>query len=584
MGPAVELRPFAKAVAARWPLLMDLYLFARAPKAELPVWLDLWRTRRTTGFLRRPEIATRATEDVVLIPLLGGWVYEIKMQLMFATALRLQGWRVVVLSESRRATRAYHYSKAFGIEEVVSHEDIPLSQEGLALCDKAATEFMAGPLTFQSVKSWMFQGSWIGPQILGSVSRTQFRGAPDPSDPAIRSEIAEQLPKVLRGVLVAAKVMDSVRPRLMTTLEANYARHGPLVDMAVRSGIDVIHYNQITKDDSVVLKRLTAETRRTHMASVARETLDFLENEVPWNPQREAELWSEFADRYGGRWRLQNRNQRGTRKMDREEIASEVNLRPGKKIAVLFSHILWDANIFYGEDLFNDYGEWFVRSVAAACANPKVDWLIKLHPANVWKRAYEGVTTELSELQLINSEIGSLPDHVHLLPPDTNISTLSLYESADYGVTVRGTPGMEMACFGKAVFTAGTGRYSHLGFTIDSSSADEYLRRLAAIQTYEPPTADQIRLARRHAHAVFRLRLWQMKSFQSRFNFERDWHPLDHNVGIAVRSIEEIRKTGDLEKWVTWAAGSRRVDYLELPPSAVPNIDRNTELDNSSSA
>jgi len=51
-----------------------------------------------------------------------------------------------------------------------------------------------------------------------------------------------------------------------------------------------------------------------------------------------------------------------------------------------------------------------------------------------------------------------------VLLPDTKISTLSLYRFADDGVTVRGTPGLEIACFGKPAFTAGTGTYAGLGF------------------------------------------------------------------------------------------------------------------------
>jgi hypothetical protein len=50
---------------------------------------------------------------------------------------------------------------------------------------------------------------------------------------------------------------------------------------------------------------------------------------------------------------------------------------------VVFSQVLWDANLFYGEDLFEDAGEWFVETVRVACANSAMNWLIKLHPANV---------------------------------------------------------------------------------------------------------------------------------------------------------------------------------------------------------
>ena len=68
-----------------------------------------------------------------------------------------------------------------------------------------------------------------------------------------------------------------------------------------------------------------------------------------------------------------------------------------------------------------------------------------------------------------------------MLDAYTDISTLSLYEIADYCLTVRGTTGIEGACFGCNVLTAGTGRYDGKGFTIDSKSPSEYLKKIENI-------------------------------------------------------------------------------------------------------
>jgi hypothetical protein len=246
-----------------------------------------------------------------------------------------------------------------------------------------------------------------------------------------------------------------------------------------------------------------------------------------------------------------------------EQIMAELGLDPTRPTAVIFAHVLWDASLFYGVDLFDGYADWLVRSVAAAVANRRVNWVVKAHPANVFRSAHGHVGGESSEVTLLREHFPELPGHVHVLLPDTTISTRSLYEHADYGITVRGTPGLEMACFGKPVFTAGTGAYSGLGFTFDSASVSEYLGRLAAIETYAPLPVETTELARRYAHTVFLRRPWAPRSFRQVFEFpERGWHPLDRNVVLAARSIDEVHRAGDLDEWAAWALDTDEPDFV----------------------
>jgi hypothetical protein len=151
---------------------------------------------------------------------------------------------------------------------------------------------------------------------------------------------------------------------------------------------------------------------------------------------------------------------------------------------------------------------------------------------------------------------------VKILPADTDISTMSLFQGTDYGVTVRGTSGMELPCFGKPCLTAGTGRYSGLGFAVDSATANEYLGRLAAIHELTPLSNEQVLLAKWHAYIAFVLRPWTMKSAKSHFAYRaQGHHPLDHNLGLMVASIQDIDCNSDLTAWSEWAEGSD-VDYV----------------------
>ena len=88
-----------------------------------------------------------------------------------------------------------------------------------------------------------------------------------------------------------------------------------------------------------------------------------------------------------------------------------------------------------------------------------------------------------------------------LLEPDTDISTWSLFDVTDFGVTIRGSIGFELPCFGKPALTAGTGFYSGRGFTVDSETADEYLRPARA-----DPGARRRRRGERRARAEARVR------------------------------------------------------------------------------
>jgi hypothetical protein len=220
--------------------------------------------------------------------------------------------------------------------------------------------------------------------------------------------------------------------------------------------------------------------------------------------------------------------------------------------------------MFYGRDLFADQEDWFVETVRAACANPRANWVVKLHPANVWKLKRDGYEGELDEVRAIRRHIGELPSHVRLLPPDVDISTWSLFDVTDVGVTIRGSIGFELPCFRIPALTAGTGFYSGRGFTVDSESRDEYLGRLARIEETRRPAEEQVELARKHAWGLFRARQTRFTTFRSVYQpLEHVDRPSEATIELAVRSADELAAAEDLRLLGEWAVESRALDYLD---------------------
>ncbi len=550
--------------ARRAPWLVDLYRAARKPRWEADLWLDLLRTRRTNAFLRgSPPPGPDA--PAALVALYRDDVFDAKAGCALATALRLHGLRPVVTVPSARQRRVPRYAAAFGIDDVVIQEAVPIADTDRRARDDLVAALLVGSLDFATVQSWRFREWQVGNHVLSTVIRLTFDGSPDLDVAENRDLLATVLRDVVTNYLRAEQILGDLQPRVVLVEEANYSVNGPLVDVATARGIDVIHTIGIWRDDALMSKRLTAANRRVDAKSVAPETLDALVAEG-WAPSDDEELDADFERRYGGAWRLSRQFQPDTQAHSREQIIAEVGLDPSLPTAVVFAHVLWDASLFFGVDLFENYADWLVHSVGAAIANDRVNWVVKAHPSNVFRSAHGDVAGECSELVVLREHFPDLPAHVKVLRPETKISTLSLYRAADFGVTVRGTPGLEMACFAKPVCTAGTGAYSGLGFTYDSDSTAQYLERLGEIETYGALPSEMTARARRYAHTLFLRRPWVPRSFAMRFDFSaRGWHPLDRQFDWRVRSLDELRRAGDLDDWAGWVLDSRDADYLESP-------------------
>jgi len=216
---------------------------------------------------------------------------------------------------------------------------------------------------------------------------------------------------------------------------------------------------------------------------------------------------------------------------------------------------MWDANLFYGKDLFeNGFGEWIVETVKAMEKNKTVNWIIKVHPANRFKHEIEGIKGEYRELKAIKDAFGAIPENIKIMYPEDEINPYSLFQIADYGITVRGTIGMEMPCFGKPVLTAGTGRYSGKGFTIDSSSKEEYLQKILHIEEIPGLDEEKKRLALLYFYILFKLRPFKFRSFKETF-----FSHADKKIELLIKNFDEA---DDFKKFAEWAAQKKEEDFL----------------------
>lgn len=522
---------------------------------------DLRRFRRRFHSTLGPRLAA-ADGPHVLIASLTDFPYQLKLEGMLAKALELEGCTVTMLVlPGTPVARRYH--RLFGIDRFVELTDYG----GAALEQRAreeSTRLLAHALDAAGLKVLTFRGAAIGRYVLSTMSRNLHSSSVDLADPEAQRALVTLLPAALGSALAAEALLDDVQPDIVLFTERNYSDQGPLSDAALHRRLNVIQFVSALQDEGIVFKRYTAETRGLHPRSLSQKSWEVVTG-LPWGDAEERELDEEFSRRYDGSQQLSRRLQEWTRPYAPDEILATLGLDPEKRTAVVFSHVLWDANMFYGTDLFADQGEWFVETVRAACRNDRVNWIVKLHPANVWKLRRDGYAGELDETHLLRERVGELPAHVALLRPESDVSARSVFAVADWGLTIRGSVGFELPCFGVPVLTAGTGFYAGRGFTVDSETSIEYLARVERIEATPPLTPEAVELARRHAHALFRLRPTRFTSFRNVVRpLDQIGHVFAQDLVPTIRSREELEQADDLRRFARWAVRSSEPDYLHL--------------------
>ncbi len=527
-------------------------------RALLEFDLLQWRAQVAALAATTPPQPTAGT---VLICELMALYATIKVEALLATALREKGHGIAVLLPARNGT-VERIHRAAGPTTFYYLSDLTSNEDRLS-CRQQAAGIVATTSDINALIDLEVDGYRVGRNALSSAIRRLRAGRLDNGDAYHQSLVESCLAESLLTRLAATRLMEEVKPVFGLFNERGYTPAGEIFDACLLHGAAGIQWFGAPQSDSLIYKRYTLATRDTHPFALGQDTWNELKaSDFP--PAEEERTMQLLARNYAqGAWFNRQQLQEGKTVFDVAETRRRLGVAEGRKVAVIFAHILYDATFFYGTSLFPDYEAWLIETVRCAVANPAMDWIVKVHPVNVWRSRMDGTPMEQLESLAIDRAIGKLPPHVRLMRADTDINTYSLFGAVDYGLTVRGTIGMELPCFGIPTVTAGTGRYSGAGFTVDPATADEYRALLARLQ--DVPKLDQhaMRLARRYLWGTFFRRPIPMQSFVLDFNADRLGLPdlrVDTTVAPTVQSSG--RFLDDLIRISGWLAGETTSDLL----------------------
>jgi Capsule polysaccharide biosynthesis protein len=489
---------------------------------------------------------------------------EVQVELGLIKGLQLANFvPVVLITDAGRDGRllAQHYKLA-AVDSIHHWSDFARDVD-----KRSAAAVLDRCNSMWDLLEFEYAGVRVGRLAVSTALRGTYRGFLDVQVLEDRERLVDAVACGMASADAARKILQQFNPDLALFVDTSYSPFGELFDCCIRNNVETIQWQQAHKSNALIFKRYSLENWLEHPSSLSSESWHFV-RDMKWTEdhpkQLDHELYSTYAS---GDWYSVVGTQFDKTIVDAARLRERLGLNPHKKTAVIFPHILWDAALFWGKCLFRDFEEWLLETVRAARENDQVNWVIKIHPANQRLRELLSFRGEPAEVTALQKHMGSLPSHISLIPPESDISSYSLFSIMDYCITVRGTIGMEAARLGIPVVTGGTGLYDNKGFTIDSETREEYLRKIRNIQSIPKLSSAQQELAERFAYANFLMRPWHATSVT--LHYLQDSRNFLSQGQVNIASKEQWYAAADLRAFAEWVANPTKPgEFLAQLPQA----------------
>ncbi len=486
----------------------------------------------------------RSINNGLLVYSMTNWHLQIQQELLFAYLAELSGCTVYLAGYP--LAEKYWRQMGFAEDRFLDWKKVHLnhSEKATLIAEQAIGEICNS----NELREFKYDGLPIGKHVLSAIGRKKFRAGVDIDNKEIREIAKELLSTTIGNVFSIREIMGEYKITQVLLNEANYTNAGVSQEV-LRNGGKFIQYVHSYEEGVFVFKRYGMNNMSVHPLSLSDKSWEILKNKKK-DPLMDQKIQKINDEKYSSRFSLSRRIGLDLPAESPKALRKRLGLDNGNKIAVIFSHVLWDANMFWGEDLFpGGAEEWLVETVRLAIQNTKMNWVVKIHPANVWKMKTKGVQVTYNDVKALEEKIGTLPQNVHILLPEQKVNPRSLFNITDVGLTIRGTVGMELPALGIPVLTAGTGRYSNKGFTIDPEDIEEYKKYILSLHLVGKLSAEEIDLAKRFFFGVFVQRPWRSSLYTSSFD-----------------SIDPLKSCIRLTSWKHYAKSDQLLsDYLLNP-------------------
>jgi hypothetical protein len=397
--------------------------------------------------------------------------------------------------------------------------------------DRQQATRLASSLDAAEITTFTLNGLAVGEHGLAGALRFYARGTLE--GPSSEAVLRRYLQAGLLTAFASRRLLEETAFESACFNHGIYIPHGVIGEVARAAGVRVINWNPAYRAQAFIFSH--GDTY--HHTLMDEPTTEW--EQVPWTPERDAELTSYLRSRWHGTrdWITFNANPEERV----AEVEREIGIDLSKPTVGLLTNVIWDAQLHYRANAFRNMMEWLLGTIAYFKRRQDLQLLIRVHPAEVTG----AVPSRQPVVQEIRAHFPKLPPNVFVIPPESSVSTYVTMLRCN-AVVIYGTKtGVELTSEGVPVIVCGEAWIRNKGLTVDAHSPEEYYALLDALPAGGQLPPETIDRARRYAYHFFFRRM------------------------IPVTSIAPA--TGMIARQVKYRLGVTTLD--ELRPGRDPGLD-----------
>lgn len=194
---------------------------------------------------------------------------------------------------------------------------------------------------------------------------------------------------------------------------------------------------------------------------------------------------------------------------DEVAIYEKLGCDRNKPIILCLSNVVWDAQLHYPKNAFENMFEWVKDTIEYFQGRPDLQLVIRIHPAEL----RGSVPTRQPLEEQIRAEFPSLPSNVFLVMPDDDISSYKLADLCSSAIIYGTKMGVELTAMSIPVIVGGEAWIRNKGLTRDVKTRKQYRSILSELPSNERLTAEATAKAKKYAYHFFFRRMIPVSCF-----------------------------------------------------------------------
>lgn len=351
----------------------------------------------------------------------------------------------------------------------------------------------------KEIKKYTFEGASLGEHVVAGVCR--YFAKADISDELNYEKVMVKYFKAALSVYLSTdRLLKKEQFDCAVFNHGIYVPQGIIAEACKKNHVNIVNWNTAYRKQCFIFSH-----GDTYHHELMAEPTDNWES-MPWDSNRSELIRDYINSRSEGQNDWIKFNDRSSQNSD--DIKQELEINNQNPIIGLYTNVLWDAQLHYPANLFENMLEWLTETIEYFIMRTDLNLVIRVHPAEL--------TGHLKSRQLVLDKIKEkypeLPKNVLIISSENKMNSYSLAKICD-SVLIYGTKiGVELTSMGIPVIVAGEAWIRGKSISFDPQDRAEYFELLNTLPINKRLDPKVTERALKYAYHFFFRRMIPLKN------------------------------------------------------------------------